>query len=70
MQAFSELLTSRFSDISLGSFLVRDYLCNGYRMPSAAVIMGTGTQPSLILSGIKKLVEIQTGRDGFRLALL
>ena len=72
MQAFSEFLTSRFTDVplvlmgfSLGSFLVRDYLSSEFKMPSAAVIMGTGTQPSLILSGIKKLVEREIKKEGF-----
>lgn len=72
MQAFSQLLASRFSGLplvlmgfSLGSFLVRDYLSSGYTMPSAAVIMGPGTQPSLILSGIKKLVEREIKKEGF-----
>lgn len=72
MQAFSEQLTSRFAGVplilmgfSLGSFLVRDYLSSGYTLPSAAVIMGTGTQPSLLLSGIKKLVEREIKKEGF-----
>ena len=72
MQAFSELLISRFAGIplvlmgfSLGSFLVRDYLSSDCIMSSAAVIMGTGTQPSLILSGIKKLVEREIKKEGF-----
>lgn len=72
MQAFSEQLTSRFAGVplvlmgfSLGSFLVRDYLSSGYPLPSAAVIMGTGTQPSLLLSGIKKLVEREIKKEGF-----
>lgn len=72
MQAFSEQLTSRFAGIplvlmgfSLGSFLVRDYLSSGYTLPSAAVVMGTGTQPSLLLSGIKKLVEREFKKEGF-----
>lgn len=72
MQTFSEQLTSRFAGVplvlmgfSLGSFLVRDYLSSEFKMPSAAVIMGTGTQPSLILSGIKKLVEREIKKEGF-----
>lgn len=72
IQAFSEQLKNRFPGVplilmgfSLGSFLVRDYLRTGSEKISGAVLMGTGTQPSLILTGIKKLVEREIKREGF-----
>ena len=50
---------------SLGSFLVREYL-NQYAMPFAgAIIMGTGHQPSPVLSALKMLVQGQIDKVGF-----
>ena len=50
---------------SLGSFLVRDYL-NCYDASFAgAIIMGTGTQPSMVLATLKKLVQGQIDKVGF-----
>ena len=60
---------------SLGSFLVREYLgalpeanVNDKQkncMPAGAVIMGTGKQPFVVLSMIKKVVEGQIKKEGF-----
>lgn len=50
---------------SLGSFLVRDYLHDYNDNLNGAIIMGTGTQPSIILSIIMKIVETQIKKNGF-----
>lgn len=50
---------------SLGSFLVRDYL-NHYDTPFAgAIIMGTGTQPGMVLATLKLMVQGQIDKVGF-----
>ena len=50
---------------SLGSFLLRDYLSCSKDPVAAAIIMGTGTQPSGILSILKKIVKSQIKKSGF-----
>ena len=72
MHAFSGLLKERFPELplvilgfSLGSFLVREYLAGAADHLAGAVIMGTGTQPFVVLSMIKKVVEGQIKKEGF-----
>ncbi len=53
------------SGFSLGSFLVREYLSLYKNSFSGAVIMGTGHQPSFILSIIKNIVKGEIKKAGF-----
>ncbi len=70
---FHCILKSRFSHVkqilmgfSLGSFLVRDYLSVVSKHDFAgAIIMGTGQQPSWILSLMMKLVKNEIKKVGF-----
>ena len=50
---------------SLGSFLVRDYLRTHCEEVSAAVILGSGDQPSFVLSALKSLIKGQIRKVGF-----
>ena len=50
---------------SLGSFMLREYLNSDYEKPAGAVIMGTGHQPSFILSIIMSIVKGQIKKSGF-----
>lgn len=50
---------------SLGSFLLREYLGSTCEKPAGAIIMGTGHQPSFILSIIMSIVKSQIKKFGF-----
>lgn len=69
---FFELLHQRFPNIphymlgfSLGSFLLREYLGRWPEAIHGAIIMGTGHQHALVLSGIMALVNGQIKKAGF-----
>ena len=71
MHLFLTCLQKRFEKVpyyllgfSLGSFLVREYLNRWPENLAGAVIMGTGSQPGLILSVIMKLVQGQIKKAG------
>ena len=53
------------SGFSLGSFLVREYLSLYKNDFSGAIIMGTGHQPSFILSVIKSIIKGEIKKSGF-----
>ena len=50
---------------SLGSFLLREYLSKYPEGLQGAVIMGTGCQPKLVLSGMMGIVKTQIRKAGF-----
>ncbi len=69
---FHKYLKNKYSDLphfilgfSLGSFLVREYLNKYNDKLNGAIIMGTGQQPSFILSIIMKIVKGQINKSGF-----
>lgn len=49
---------------SLGSFLQREYL-NLYRAPAGVILVGTGTQPPLLLSILMKVIDGEIRKFGF-----
>ena len=72
MHLFFEALSVRFIGVphdmlgfSLGSFLLREYLGRWCEGVSRAIIMGTGYQPSLVLSVMMAIVKGQIGKGGF-----
>ena len=50
---------------SLGSFILRDYLSVGHKELSGAIIVGTASQPSAVLTMLKKVVSSQIKKYGF-----
>ena len=50
---------------SLGSFLLRDFLQENSYNVDAAIIMGTGYQPSFILRILKRVIKSQINKVGF-----
>ena len=72
IDSFHKSLKEHYPDIphiilgfSLGSFIVRDYLSKYKSDFSAAVIAGTGDQPSFVLSVLKSIVNSQINKNGF-----
>ena len=72
IRALSGLVQQRFPGIphallgfSLGSFLVRDYLAQAREPLCGVILMGTGNQPSVVLTLLKALVRTQIRRAGF-----
>ena len=72
MHLFFTHLQRKFGEVphymlgfSLGSFLVREYLGLWPQKIAGAVIMGTGSQPGLILSVIMKVVKGQVKKAGW-----
>lgn len=49
---------------SLGSFLQREYL-NMYQAPAGVILIGTGTQPALLLSILMKVIHGEIRKSGF-----
>lgn len=71
MHYFRMMLEERFPGLplymmgfSLGSFLLREYL-GIYRSPAGVILMGTGTQPAILLSILMKRLEREIRRIGF-----
>lgn len=69
---FRQLLSERFGGLphtmlgfSLGSFLLRAYLEKHSEGLAGAIIMGTGWQPSMVLSGVMTVVKTQLKKAGF-----
>ena len=50
---------------SLGSFILRDYMSLGADEVSAVIIAGSGSQPSIALSVLKKIVKGQIKKGGY-----
>ena len=72
MRLFFDCLSARFPKIphhmlgfSLGSFLLREYLGRWPGGVRSAVIMGTGSQPGLLLSVMGAIVNGQIKKAGF-----
>ena len=72
IDSFFEMLTGRYPGVpvvlmgfSLGSFLVRDYLCNYKCRAAAVIIAGSGDQPGCMLSVLKYMINRQIHRYGF-----
>jgi len=72
MRLFFEELAARFPGVphdmlgfSLGSFLLREYLGRWSDGVSRAIIMGTGHQPSAVLSVMMAIVKGQIKKGGF-----
>ena len=72
MRLFFACLASRFPQLphhmlgfSLGSFLLREYLGRWPEGVAGAVIMGTGHQPSAVLSVMMAIVRGQIKKGGF-----
>lgn len=72
IHCFYEYLNKKYPNLpkyllgfSLGSFLVRDYLHDYNDKLNGVIIMGTGTQPSFLLSIIIKIVKTQINKNGF-----
>ncbi len=51
--------------LSMGSFLVRDYMATSAKKPAGIILIGTNEQPAFVLSIIKKVVQTQINRYGF-----
>ena len=72
MHIFYEYLKQEFSGypyfmlgFSLGSFLLREYLCTYSDGIAGAAILGTGYQPKAILSIMTAIVKTQIAKNGF-----
>lgn len=72
IDALSQWVQNRFHSIphamlgfSLGSFLLREHLGQCREPLCGAILMGTGNQPSVVLSVLKALVRTQIRRFGF-----
>lgn len=72
MHLFHQALCKRYKDVpqvflgfSLGSFLLRDYLSVYNTSCAGAIIMGTGTQPGMVLGVMKLVVKGQIRKAGF-----
>jgi alpha-beta hydrolase superfamily lysophospholipase len=72
MRLFFACLASRFPQLphhmlgfSLGSFLLREYLGRWPEGVAGAVIMGTGHQPSAVLSVMMAIIRGQIKKGGF-----
>ena len=72
IEYINSVLSKRYTGIplimlgfSLGSFIIRDYMAKGPNMVSGAVIAGTGSQPSAVLTMLKKVVCGQIKKVGF-----
>ena len=70
--ALSQWVQNRFPGLphamlgfSLGSFLLREYLARCTEPLCGAILMGTGNQPSVVLSVLKALVRGQIRKFGF-----
>lgn len=71
MHYFRMMLQQKFPGLplymmgfSLGSFLQREYL-NLYNAPAGVILVGTGTQPGLLLSVLMKVVDQEIRKCGF-----
>lgn len=72
MHTLGSMLAQRFPaaprfllGFSLGSFLVREYLGHGADDLAGAAILGTGDQPSAVLSLMRMIVRTQIKKAGF-----
>ena len=72
IEAFNRMLMDRYPGIpvvimgfSLGSFLLRDYLCSYPCRADAVIIAGSGDQPGGMLSVLKFLISRQIRKYGF-----